>query len=199
MPKIKAKILGSGRHVHLKREDLDILYGEGFELTVKRYLGEDSKELYVSDQQVTVVGPKGQLRCSILGALRPYSQVEVSYTDAQLLGIKPPMSNSGQLEGTAPCKIIGPVGELELKEGLMIARRHIHMSEEDRAALGCKLGDMVRVHIPGPRALTFEQVLVTRGKGSVIHIDYDEMNAAAFTNSDGLMAEVEFCGDPRVD
>ena len=199
MATIKAKILGSGHHVHLKREDLDVLYGPGFELTVKRYLNEDSKELYVAHQQVTVVGPKGQLRCSILGGLRPYTQVEVSYTDATLLGVTPKMSNSGQLEGTAPCKLIGPAGELELKEGMMVAQRHIHMSQADQEALGCKVGDMVRVHVPGPRALTFEQVIVTRGHSSVIHVDYDEMNAAGFKNSDGLVAEVEFCHDQRAD
>lgn len=199
MSTIQVKILGSGHHVHLNREALDVLYGKGFELEVKRYLEENSKELYVSKQQVTVVGPKGQLTCSILGALRPYNQVEISYTDAQVLGIRPKLSNSGVHEGTAPCKLIGPAGELELSEGMMIARRHIHMSEADQAILGCKVGDMVRVHIGGPRALTFEQVIVCKGKNSVMHVDYDEMNAAAFVNSDGIVGEVEFCRDPKID
>ena len=183
----------------MNREALDILFGKGFELEVKRYLEEGSTELYVSKQQVTVVGPKGELRCSILGALRPYNQVEVSYTDAQLLGVNPKLTNSGQLEGTAPCKLIGPAGELELKEGMMVARRHIHLNAEEMAELGCKVGDMVRVRIPGPRALTFEQVAVCKGMRAVVHVDYDEMNAAGFKNSDNLMAEVELCGDARAD
>lgn len=197
---VKALILGSGHHLHLKQEDVETLFGAGAKLTVKRYLDENFKEGgFLSEQQVTVVGPKGQFNASVLGDVRPYTQVEISYTDAARLGIKPKMSNSGMLEGTASCKLIGPAGELNLHEGLMIVRRHVHLSDEDCRALGCKIGDMVRLRIPGPRALVFEQVLVSKqfkGMYSLVHIDYDEMNAAGLENKDRPYGEIEFFHDP---
>lgn len=196
---VKAVILGSGHHLHLKQEDVEVLFGKGAKLTVKRYLDETFKEGgFLSEQHVTVVGPGGQFEANVLGDVRSYTQVEISLTDAKLLGVKPKMSNSGELAGTAPCKLIGPVGVLELKEGLMVVRRHIHMSDEDCAELGCKIGDVVRLRIPGPRALVFEQVLVTKqfkGMYSLVHIDYDEMNAAGLENKDRPYGVVEFHHD----
>lgn len=196
---VQALILGSSRHVHMKQEDLEVLFGKHAKLTVKRYLDENFKEGgFLSEQQVTVVGPMGQFKASVLGDLRPYTQVEISYTNARTLGIIPNMSDSGLLHGTAPCKLIGPAGELDLNEGLMIVRRHIHMSEEDMAELGCQLGDMVRLRIPGARALVFEQVKVAKqfkGMHSLVHIDYDEMNAAAINNRSRTYGVVEFYND----
>ena len=195
----QALILGSGRHLHLKQADLEALFGPGAVLTVKRYLNETHPEGgFLSEQHVTVVGPKGQFTVSVLGDVRPYTQVEVSLTDAKFLGVQPVMSDSGRLTGTAPCKLVGPAGELELKEGLMVVRRHVHMSKEDLAELGCKPGDFVRIRVPGPRALTFEQVLVAKqfeGMASLVHIDYDEMNAAGIENKDHVMGELQFFCD----
>lgn len=197
----KARILGSGHHLHLKQEDLEALFGPGAKLTVKRYLDDKFPEGgFLSEQHVTVAGPKGQFEASILGDVRPYTQVEISFTDARVLGVKPAMSDSGKLEGTSPCKLIGPAGVLELEEGLMIVRRHVHMGKEDLAELGCKIGDMVRVRIPGPRALVFEQVVVAKqfdGMASLMHIDYDEMNAAALENKNQVYGEISFFHDKK--
>lgn len=197
---VQALILGSGRHLHLKREDLEALFGAGAELTVKRYLDDNFKiGGFLADQRVTVVGPAGKFTVSVLGDLRPYTQVEISYTDARILGVVPKMSNSGMLDGTAPCKLVGPAGELELEEGLMVVRRHVHLSKEDRQTLGCQIGDMVRLRIPGPRALVFEQVMVTKqfdGMRSLVHIDFDEMNAAGITNTGRVQGEIQFFHDP---
>lgn len=198
METYQALILGSGHHAHLKQEDFEILFGPGAELTPKRQLNADPRGGFLSNQKVEVVGPKGRFTASILGPVRSYTQVEISYTDAQLLGIRPKMSDSGILEGTAPCTLIGPAGQLELQEGLMVVRRHVHLDPLVGGKLGVKAGDMLRVRIPGPRALVFEQVAIAKGfpgVQSIMHLDYDELNAAGVAPGEQVMGTIEYAHD----
>ena len=133
----------SARHVHVTREALDILFGKGFELEVRKPLSQPGQ--YASNQKVEVVGPKASLKCSILGPVRPENQVELSFTDARTVGIVAPVRESGDVAGSAPCRIVGPCGEIELKEGVIIARRHVHMTPADAARFGVENGQVVSV------------------------------------------------------
>ena len=146
----------SARHVHVTREALDILFGKGFELEVKKPLSQPGQ--YASAQKVDVVGPKSTLKCSILGPVRPENQVELSFTDARTLGIVAPIRESGDVAGSAPCKIVGPCGEIELKEGVIIARRHVHMTPSDAAAFGVENGQIVNVEVENILVLKFRKV-----------------------------------------
>lgn len=170
----------SGRHVHLTRETLDQLFGEGFELTVHQAISQPGQ--FASQQKVKVIGPRNSIDgVRILGPLRPRNQIEVSRTDEFRLGVDAPIRNSGKTEGSAPIILEGPRGRVELPEGLICARRHIHMTPDDAEAYGLKNGDEVEVAITGgPRDLVFGDVLV-RVKDSYVlemHIDTDEANAA---------------------
>ncbi|CCX56337.1 phosphate propanoyltransferase [Bacteroides sp. CAG:1060] len=171
----------SARHVHVTREALDILFGKGFELEVKKPLSQPGQ--YASAQKVDVVGPKSTLKCSILGPVRPENQVELSFTDARTLGIVAPIRESGDVAGSAPCKIVGPCGEIELKEGVIIARRHVHMTPSDAAAFGVENGQIVNVEVEQPtgRKLVFGDTVirVSEKYALAMHIDTDEANAAA--------------------
>lgn len=171
----------SARHVHVTRETLDTLFGKGFELEVKKPLSQPGQ--YASNQKVQVVGPKSSLMCSILGPVRPEDQVELSFTDARNLGIVAPIRESSDVKGSAPCKIIGPCGEVELKEGVIIARRHVHMTPEDAEVFGVKNGQIVDVEIEqetGRRVIFGDTVVRVSDKYALaMHIDTDEANAAA--------------------
>ena len=163
----------SARHVHVTREALDILFGKGFELEVKKPLSQPGQ--YASNQKVEVVGPKSSLKCSLLGPVRPENQVELSFTDARTLGIVAPIRESADVAGSAPCKIIGPCGEIELSEGVIIAKRHVHMTPEDAKRFG------VEIEQPTGRKLIFSDtvVRVSPKYALAMHIDTDEANAAA--------------------
>ena len=175
----KILIETSARHVHVTKETLEVLFGAGFELTVKKMLSQPGQ--FASDQKVSVVGPKGALNCSILGPCRKDNQVELSFTDARTIGITAPVRESGDVKGSAPCKLVGPCGEVELAEGVIIAKRHIHMTEEDAAREGCKNGDIVAVKVLNEtgRKLIFEDtvVRVSNSYALAMHIDTDECNA----------------------
>lgn len=170
----------SARHVHVTREALDILFGKGFELEVKKPLSQPGQ--FASNQKVEVVGPKSSLKCSILGPVRPQNQVELSFTDARTLGITAPIRESGNVAGSAPCKIIGPCGELDLKEGAIIALRHVHMTPADAERFGVHNGQVVSVEVEQEtgRKLIFGDtvVRVSDKAGLAMHIDTDEANAA---------------------
>ena len=115
----------SARHVHVSQEDLETLFGKGYELTKKKDLSQPGQ--YACEERVTVVGPKKEMAgVSILGPVRPASQVEISLTDARSLGIAAPVRESGDVAGSGACKLVGPAGEVELKEGVIAAKRHIH-------------------------------------------------------------------------
>ena len=187
-----AKVLveTSARHVHVSREALDILFGEGYELTPKKNLSQPGQ--FACEERVTVVGPKKELAgVSILGPVRPETQVELSLTDARSIGIVAPVRESGDIKGSAGCKLIGPKGEIEITEGVIAAKRHIHMTPDDAAAFGVKDTQVVKVAVETDgRRLTFGDVVVRVSPkyALAMHIDTDESNAAGI--APGTMGEV---------
>ena len=171
----------SARHIHLSEADLNTLFGEGHKLTVKKELSQPGQ--YACEERVDVVGPKGTLPgVSILGPTRNATQVEVSATEARKLGVVAPVRESGVLDGSAPCKLVGPCGEVELTEGVIIAMRHVHMTPEDAEAMGVKDKEItfVKCNTRNGRELIFGDVVVrvSPSYATAMHIDTDEANAA---------------------
>ncbi|KUO52179.1 MAG: hypothetical protein APF76_03840 [Desulfitibacter sp. BRH_c19] len=175
----------SNRHIHLNKVDLEKLFGEGYELTNIKDLVQTGE--FAAGETVTVKGPKGSIeKVRILGPIRSTSQVEISRTDGFKLGINAPVRESGQVDGSPGCILVGPHGEVELNKGVIIADHHIHMSPKDADVFDVKDGDRVSVHVEGIRELTFHNVLV-RVKPSFIlefHIDTDEANSCVVKNHD---------------
>ena len=171
----------SARHVHVTKETLAKLFGENATLEVKKMLSQPGQ--FASNQKVKVVGPKGELNCSILGPERNADQVEVSFSDARALGIVAPVRESGDVAGSAPCKLVGPMGEVELKEGVIVAKRHIHMTPSDAEEFGVGNGQIVQVKVTTQtgRALIFGDtvVRVSSNYALAMHVDTDEANAGA--------------------
>ncbi len=174
----------SNRHIHLSAEHLEILFGKGYELTPIKDLSQPGQ--FACKEQLTIVGPS--LRpiegVRVLGPVRKESQVEISRTDSFTLKVKPPVRESGDIKGSAPITIIGPKGVVTLKEGCIIANRHIHMSEDEGKAFGLNDGDYVTVEINGERRTTFYdvQVRVNKAFRLEMHIDTDDANAAGIGN-----------------
>lgn len=180
MDQLQILIEGSGRHIHLSRADLDTLFGAGFVLEVKKELSQPGQ--YAAHQKVDVVGPRGTIKgVSILGPCRAETQVEISFTDARVLGLSPQIRESGDLADTDGCTLIGPAGQVELKRGVIVAKRHLHLSPETAARYGIADREVVCVQVEGPRAMVMDQVVARVAPGYVdaMHIDYDELNAAA--------------------
>lgn len=173
----------SARHVHVTKEDLETLFGAGYELTVKKELSQPGQ--YASNEKVKVVGTKGEFPAvSILGPCRKATQVEISLTDARSIGVVAPVRESGDIAGSGACKLVGPCGEVELTEGVIAAKRHIHMNSKEAELAGVANGDIVSVEIPSDgRKLTFGDVVIRVSDSFVkaMHIDTDESNAAAMT------------------
>lgn len=171
----------SARHIHVTKETLAILYGEGHELTNKKDLSQPGQ--FACEEKVKLVGPKSEMSVSILGPVRKADQVELSFTDARALGLKGvPVRESGDVEGTPGIKLVGPCGEVEIKEGVMIAKRHIHMTPADAKAFGVKDKDVVAVKIVSDGRTTVygdTVVRVSKKFALAMHIDTDECNAAA--------------------
>ena len=170
----------SARHVHVSRKDLDILFGEGYELTNKKDLSQPGQ--FACEEKVELVGPKGSLKVSVLGPERKATQVELSYTDARTLGLKAvPVRESGDVAGTPGLKMVGPAGEVEVSEGAIIAKRHIHMTPADAEGLGVTNGEVVKVLVKSERTTIFDDVVVrvSPSYALAMHIDTDECNAAA--------------------
>ena len=169
----------SARHVHLTQEHVETLFGPGHTLTKKKDLMGGQ---FAAEECVTIVGIKLRAieNVRVLGPCRKQSQVEISATDAVRLGVKAPIRESGKLAGSAPIAIVGPKGAVYLKEGCIIAMRHIHMSPQDAEAAGVKNGDIVQVRCDNERATVFDQVLIRVDKSFTLemHIDTDEANAA---------------------
>lgn len=169
----------SARHVHVTEKDLAILFGEGHALTKKKDLSQPGQ--YACEERVTVVGPKKELAgVSILGPCRKATQVELSATDARSIGITAPIRESGDLAGSAPCKLVGPCGEVELTEGVIVAKRHIHLTPEDAETLGVKDKDVVWVKLDTAerKAILGDTVCrVSASYATAMHIDTDESNA----------------------
>lgn len=173
----------SARHVHVTKETLAKLFGKDAALEVKKMLSQPGQ--FASAQKVKVVGPKGELNCTILGPERNADQVEVSFTDARTLGIVPPIRESGDVKGSAGCKLVGPAGEVELAEGVIVAKRHIHMTPADAESFDVQNGQIVNVKVTTEtgRGLVFGDtvVRVSPSYALAMHIDTDECNAGALS------------------
>ncbi len=183
---MKVLVETSAHHVHVSREDLDKLYGVGAQLTNKKDLSQPGQ--FACFEKVTVVGPRGEMTMSILGPERPNTQVEISLTDARKLGLTAPIRESGDIEGTPGCKIVGPAGEVEIEKGVIVAKRHIHFTPEEAAQFGVEDKQIVSVKTgnPGDRETIFGDVVVRVSEkfSAAMHVDTDEANAA------GLSGEV---------
>ena len=187
-----AKVLveTSARHVHVSQQDLETLFGAGYQLTVKKMLSQPGQ--YACAERVDVVGEKKTLTgVSILGPCRKETQVEISLTDARAIGVKAPIRESGDLEGTGACKLVGPCGEVTLEKGVIAAKRHIHMTCADAEVFGCKDKDVVSVKVDSEdRSIIFGDVVVRVNDSYALamHIDTDESNAGCV--APGAMGEV---------
>ncbi|MBC9783847.1 phosphate propanoyltransferase [Heliobacterium chlorum] len=177
----------SNRHIHLSNEHVEILFGAGHQLKKLKDLAQEGE--FAAEETVTLVGPKGVIRgVRVLGPLRKTTQVEISRTDAFGLGIKAPVRDSGQIEGSAGITIVGPCGSITLTEGVIMAARHIHMHPDDAAFFGLKDQDRVSIETTGTRGIVFKNVLIrVHPKFRLeMHLDVDEANAAELNNNDAV-------------
>ncbi len=173
----------SARHVHVSQEALETLFGKGATLTHKKDLSQPGQ--YACEERVTIVGPKKELAgVSILGPVRPATQVELSATDARSIGLAAPIRESGDVKGSAACKIVGPCGEIEIEEGVIVAKRHIHLTPADAEELGVTDKEVVWVKISTPERSAILGDVVCRvhpNFARAMHIDTDEANAIGAT------------------
>lgn len=177
---MKILVETSARHVHVTDEQLAVLFGEGHQLTKKKDLSQPGQ--FACEERVTVVGPKSEMTgVSILGPTRKAAQVELSLTDARKLGLAAPVRESGCVEGSPACKLVGPAGEVEIPCGVIAAKRHIHLSDKEAAEFGLNDKQVVSVKVESDgRSLTFGDVVVRVNPNfaAAMHIDTDESNAA---------------------
>ena len=175
----------SARHIHLTQEHVEVLFGKGYQLTKKKELMGGQ---FASNETVTIVGIKLRAieNVRVLGPVRKQTQVEISATDAIKLGVKAPIRESGNVAGSAPIAVVGPKGALYLKEGCIIAMRHIHMSPRDAMAAGVHDGDIVSVKADNERGTIFNHVKIRVDDSFTLemHIDTDEANAAKIVTGD---------------
>lgn len=177
----------SSRHLHLSQDDWDKLFGKGQE--PRKFRDIKQPGFWAAHETVSIVGPKGQIdNIRLVAPHRSKTQIEISKTDAGILGLRPPIRDSGDLAGSAPVKVVGPKGQIDIKEGLILARRHIHFHPLEAKAMGIKDGEVVRVRagIGDIRELVFEQVLcrVSDKFSLELHLDTDEANASLVKNGD---------------
>lgn len=181
----KVMVEVSARHIHLSKEHLEILFGKGYELTPKKELSQPGQ--YACEERVKVIGAKKELAgVSILGPTRPETQVELSLTDARSIGVAAPIRESGDVKGSGSCKLVGPCGEVELAEGVIAAKRHIHFTPEDGENFGVVDNQVVSVKIETDgRSLVFGDVVVRISPkyAAAMHIDTDESNAAGIAGA----------------
>ena len=175
----------SNRHIHISSEHMEILFGQGYSLTKDKELKQVGE--YAAKETVTLVGPKGVLaKVRILGPVRKVTQIEISRTDGFILGIEPPVRDSGQIEASPGIVVVGPEGAVTLRQGVICAARHIHMPAADAARFHVADGDRVVAAIPGERGGTFANVLVRVHPNFRLefHLDTDEANAVGLKNGD---------------
>lgn len=175
----------SARHIHLSQEHIDILFGAGYELKNMKDLSQPGQ--YAAEETVAVFGPKGKFdKVRILGPARSKTQLEISRTDSFSLGVAAPVRESGNTDGTPGIKIVGPAGEVEAVDGVIVAARHIHFHTSDAAAWGIKDKQLLSVRVNSERPVVFENVVarVSDSFALDMHIDTDEANAAAVKNGD---------------
>lgn len=173
----------SARHVHVTKEQAMALFGHG--LTPKRPLSQPGQ--FLAEERVTVVGPKGKIdRVAVLGPERKAGQVEISLTDARFLGIDAPIRLSGDIAGTPGCSLMGPLGQIDLHQGVLVARRHIHLRPEDAEKFGVKDKQVVSLKTYTRRPTIFQDVVVrvSRDFAPYVHLDFDEANACGFLPGD---------------
>ena len=173
----RVPIEASARHVHLSQADVDLLFGKGHQLTPKRDLSQPGQ--YLCEERINLVGPNGSFhKVAVLGPVRPESQVEISRTDARVLGVKPPVRESGDIASSPGATLVGTKGVAHIKQGVIVARNHIHMTSADATRMNVEDKQLVSVKVDGIRPVTFHNVVV-RVKDSFklsMHIDFDEAN-----------------------
>ncbi|MFZ2957804.1 MAG: phosphate propanoyltransferase [Candidatus Ozemobacteraceae bacterium] len=177
----------SNRHLHVSQADLETLFGTGYQLKNMKNLSQPGQ--FAAEECVIIAGRKGMLdKVRILGPVRPSTQIEISMTDSFAIGVTPMVRDSGDTKGTPGCVIIGPKGSVLLKEGVIVASRHIHMHPKDATKLGCKDLDHVTVKTSGPRSVVYNNVLVRVSEKFALdfHLDIDEANAAALKNGESV-------------
>lgn len=182
-PKLVVNI--SARHMHMSPEHVETLFGKGAKLTPMRPLYQEGE--FASEQTVTIIGPRHRMinNLRILGPERKASQIELAFTDAIAMGIQCPVRPSGSIEGTPGCIVMGPKGHIELKQGVIRAERHVHMSAKDARYYGVESGDRIKLRVEGDCATTFENLLVRTNPAwkLEVHLDTDEGNACNLTNA----------------
>ena len=174
----------SARHLHLSQEHLDILFGAGHQLTPKKDLSKPGQ--FACEEKVEVVGPKSSLKMSVLGPVRPATQVELSLTDARSIGVKAPIRESGVVAGSGACKLVGPCGEVDLAEGVMVAKRHLHIIPEDAEKVGIVDKQIIKLSVKSEeRSIIFDDVIarVSSKAATAVHLDTDEANAAGISGT----------------
>ncbi|MCM1991237.1 phosphate propanoyltransferase [Oceanirhabdus seepicola] len=179
----------SGRHVHLSKESVDILFGEGYELTSKRELSQPGQ--YLCHEKVTLIGPNGSFHnVAVLGPTRSRTQVEISKTDSRLLGVKAPVRESGDIKESASIVISGEKGVLMIQEGVIVAKRHLHITPEDAKRFQVKDKELIGVEIISDRSMILKNVVVRVNENykTRIHMDYDEGNACSYEK--GTVAKI---------
>lgn len=178
----------SARHIHVTQEDLEALFGPGSQLTKLKDLYQDGE--FATEQVVNIIGPRNRMipGVRILGPVRKYTQVELSYTDGVFMGIKLPMRISGNLDNTPGCVLVGPYGAVSLRQGVIRAERHVHMHPKDLAHFGVQDGDQMKLEIDGPCGVIFNNLRV-REHPKVkleVHIDTDEGNACDLSTATAM-------------
>lgn len=185
MSKEKILIEVSARHVHVTIEDLETLFGKGYQLTPKKDLSQPGQ--YAAAERVDLVGPRSTIKnVSILGPVRQASQVEVSMSDARTLGLNPSIRESGSIDGTIGVQLVGPAGSVTLDKGLIVAKRHVHLTPEAAEAQGVVNGQVVEIKVQtDDRSMTFGDVVIRVSEkfAPAMHIDTDEANAAGITST----------------
>ena len=183
MKNLFVELEASGRHVHVTEQQAKTLFGHA--LTPERELSQPGQ--FVAKERVTVIGPKGRFEnVAVLGPERPEAQVEISLTDGRVLGIQPPVRLSGDVSGTPGITLEGPQGQVNLSQGVMAAKRHIHMHPADAARMGVQDKQQVRLQTYTDRPVIFDGVTVRVHPSfeTAVHLDYDEANACGFQKGD---------------
>ncbi|WP_294561146.1 phosphate propanoyltransferase [uncultured Traorella sp.] len=184
MSKEKVLVEVSARHAHLSDADLETLFGKGYQLTPKKDLSQPGQ--FACEEKVTIKGARGELKLSVLGPTRKATQIELSLTDARTVGVKALIRESGDIAGTNGIIVAGPCGEIEIKEGVIAAKRHIHMTPKDAEYYGVSNGQIVSVKIETEdRTTTFGDTVirVSDSYALAMHIDTDEANAAGVSGT----------------
>jgi len=182
MENLKILVETSARHVHLSAEHMAVLFGEGAKLTLKRELSQPGQ--FLSEERVSIVGPKSRMdNVAVLGPERKATQVELSLTDARALGVTAPVRESGDVAGSGSITVVGPKGSVELAEGVIAAKRHIHLMPQTAEKYGLENGQTVKVTVEGARALTYDEVVIRVSEkfADTMHVDIDEANAAGLS------------------